>query len=96
MRARSQIVAGWSSTRRADQDASRRFDGVADRKVRLAAVEQVERLIPAEDTAHPHNEAGSLDSEPRQQRRQQDEGGIVGHRNRDGMMGRPGIERIRL
>ena len=60
------------------------------------AVEQIERFGPAEDTAHPHLEAGSLDSEPRQQRRQQDEGGIVGHRHRDGVIGRCRIERFRL
>ena len=81
---------------RMDQDASRRFDGKADREIRLAIVEQVERLGPAEDTAHPHIEARSLDSEPRQQRRQQDEGGVVGHRHRDRAIGRRGIEHIRL
>ena len=45
--------------KRVDQDASRGLDGNADREVRLAFVEQIESLGSAEDTAHPHIEAGA-------------------------------------
>ena len=37
---------------RTDHDASRRFDGEADRKCRLATAEQIERFGPAKNAAH--------------------------------------------
>jgi hypothetical protein len=81
---------------RVDQNASRRLDREADRKISLATVEQGERFGAAENTAHPYIESGGRDREPRQQRRQQDEGGIVRHRDRDCVIGHHRIKPIRL
>jgi hypothetical protein len=81
---------------RAHENTCRRFDRKADREVRLAAVEEFDRFAPTEHSTHAHVDARRLDAELRQERWQQDERSIVGHRDRERVIGSRGIEAVGL
>jgi nitrogen fixation protein FixH len=81
---------------RAADNARRRLDGETDREVRLAAVEQRDSFVSSEHPADAHVDVRGIDAEAGHERRQQDERRIVGHRERDGIVGRRGVEAIGL
>src|SRR6201987_2655710 len=81
---------------RAADNARRRLDGETDREVRLATVEQHDSFVSSEHPADAHVDMRGIDAEAGHERWQQDERRIVGHRERDGIVGRRGVEAIGL
>src|SRR5215831_11354236 len=80
----------------AADNARRRLDGETDREIRLAAVEQRDSFVSSEYPADAHVDVRGIDAEAGHERRQQDERRIVGHRERDGIVGRRRVEAIGL
>ena len=81
---------------RACEDARRGVDRNADCKTYLATVAEADDFIFAKNAADLHIEARRFDREPRQERGEQHERSVVGHRDRDDVIGSRWIEAIVL
>lgn len=66
----------------------------ADREVRLAAVEEIDRFTPAEHPTHAHVDARRFDTQARQKRGKQYECSVVAHRDCECSVGARGHEGV--